>query len=239
MELLLFPVRSFFKRRVRLSSRVRVATVLLAGALLCSCATPSAREPVEAPMAKEGLRVIAAVYGADSSFADVTPQVRDALDAQPGQFTMSNAFLGFDPLPQHAKSLAILYSYQGHRYLFAAKEDNIVSLATMMDASSPAEPPLPRRLGRVSGPDGDLVVVAAVYGSSAGYGDATLPVVQSLKTGVFRADNDWFQHDPNPGEDKALIIVYRFKDRRALFAATEGGKVSYARLVLEAREAAH
>ena len=189
-------------------------------------------------MTKEGLRVIAAVYGADSSFADVTPQVRDALAAEPGQFTMNNAFLGFDPLSQHAKSLAILYSYQGHRYLFAAKEDNIVSLDTMMDASSPAEPALPRRLGRVSGPDGDLVVVAAVYGSGAGYGDATRLVVQSLKTGIFRADNVWFQRDPNPGEDNALVIVYRFKDRREIFAATEGGKVSYARLVLEAREAA-
>ena len=238
MELLLIPVQSLFQRLARLSSRVRVAAMLLSGALLCSCATPSGREPVEAPMAREGLRVIAAVYGAGSSFADVTTQVRDALAAQPGQFTMSNAFLGFDPFPQHAKSLAILYSYQGHRYLFAAKEDNIVSLATMMDASSPAEPPLPHRLGKISGPDGDLVVVAAVYGSGTGYGDATLPVVQSLKTGVFRADNDWFQRDPNPGEDKALIVVYRFKDRRALFATTEGGKVSYSRLVLEAREAA-
>ena len=176
---------------------------------------------------------------ANDEKSHVTEKVNQALTGEPGQFTISNGWVGSDPLPYHGKSLAVLYSYRGERYVFGAKEDSLVSLGTMMDTSSPAGAPLTHRGGRISGDDGDLVLVAAVYGSENGFGDATQEVAQSLKGGppFFRATNAWFQHDPNPGWDKSLIIIYHYRNHRALFATTENGKVSYARLVLEAREA--
>jgi hypothetical protein len=86
-------------------------------------------------------------------------------------------------------------------------------------------------------PATNLLVISAVYGSGTRFADVTYRVDNYLHqpSVQFFARPEWLQADPNPGWNKALIIVYEWKGQRHIFATGEGGKVNLDLLIEQAK----
>jgi hypothetical protein len=81
---------------------------------------------------KMAVKVVSAVYGSGTQFADVTQRVKKLL-AEPGaQFQASPPWLGADPSPGWNKALVIVHVVKGKRRVFTAGENGEVSASHLM-----------------------------------------------------------------------------------------------------------
>jgi len=84
---------------------------------------------------KSNLRIISAVYGSGSNFADVSRQVGD-LVRQKSDFSAQPGSLKADPSPGWNKTLVIVYVVRGQRHIFTTGEGGKVSAAILLKAAS-------------------------------------------------------------------------------------------------------
>ena len=86
--------------------------------------------------------------------------------------------------------------------------------------------PHPPALDKI--PPSNLLIISATYGSGIKYADVTYRVDDLLRQTdtEFFARPEWLGADPTPGWNKALVIVYEFKNYRHIFTTGEGGTVS-------------
>jgi hypothetical protein len=94
--------------------------------------------------------------------------------------------------------------------------------------AAPRQANLPLAPRAADSPAAGVLIVSATYGSGTNVADVTDRVDDLLhQPGVeFFARPEWLHADPMPGWNKALVIVYEFKQRRHTFTTGEGGKVS-------------
>ena len=84
------------------------------------------------PPALVPVKLVSAVYGSGTAFADVTDRVK-ALLAEPGAAFQANPnWLGADPTPGWNKALIIVHEIGGKRHIFSAGENGEVSAAQIM-----------------------------------------------------------------------------------------------------------
>ena len=83
------------------------------------------------PPAPAALKIISAIYGSGSSFADVTDRVNELLSKPDSEFNARPDWLHADPLPHWNKQLLIIYEWHGQRRMFSAGEGGRVSLAAL------------------------------------------------------------------------------------------------------------
>ena len=83
-----------------------------------------------------------------------------------------------------------------------------------------------------------LLIVLAVYGSGGTFRDVTDRVNTLLhqSDAEFYSKPEWLHDDPTPGWNKELVIIYKYQGQRHIFMAGEGGKVSVATLLDEAKK---
>ena len=83
-----------------------------------------------------------------------------------------------------------------------------------------------------------LLIVSAVYGSGGAFKDVTDRVNTLLHQpdAEFYAKPEWLHDDPAPGWNKELVICYKIQGQRHIFMTGEGGKVSVAALLDEAKK---
>ncbi len=89
-----------------------------------------------------------------------------------------------------------------------------------------------------TGTPADWLVISATYGTGTNYADVTYRVNDLLHQPdvEFFARPEWLATDPKPWWNKNLVIVYEVKGHRHIFTAGEGGKVSVAALLEQARK---
>jgi len=88
-------------------------------------------KPAPAPE-RVPVKLISAVYGSGTSFADVTDRVKSLLDEPDACFYANPPWLGADPTPGWNKALVIVYEVKGQRRTFTAGENGEVSAALLM-----------------------------------------------------------------------------------------------------------
>lgn len=86
-----------------------------------------APEPERVPV-----KVVSAVYGSGTHFAEVTERVKKLLDEPGARFRANPPWLGADPTPGWNKALVIVHEEGGQRRVFAAGENGEVSAADLM-----------------------------------------------------------------------------------------------------------
>lgn len=79
------------------------------------------------PPARIPLKLVSAVYGSGTAFADVTDRVKALLDEPGARFHANPHWLGADPTPGWNKALVIVYEISGKRRTFTAGENGEVS----------------------------------------------------------------------------------------------------------------
>jgi len=217
--------------------------LLLSVALLCSaCAETPLQHPgtssVSATESEQSLRLISAIYGWGPDFVDITDKVGRALDGSTHAFVMSNEWLGYDPSPGHDKVLVVVWEVGERRYVFPVREGETLDRSMLLAGGQyiPAQSEHPPRL---SGPDGSIVLISATYGAWRSFVDASVKVADTLDKQIsFEVRPEWYGTDLMPGWGKSLVIIYEFRGNRCTYVATPREKVSYERLVAEAKEEA-
>jgi hypothetical protein len=80
------------------------------------------------------VRIVSAVYGSGTSFADVTARVAE-LVMQPSGFEAHPGALKVDPTPGWNKVLVITYDVNGQRHVFATGEGGRVTTRHLLEAA--------------------------------------------------------------------------------------------------------
>jgi|GEM_PF-1181063 hypothetical protein len=93
------------------------------------------------PPAEVPVKVISAVYGSGTTFADVTDRVKSLLNEPGARFHANLHWLGTDA-PGPNKTLVIVHEIQGKRHIFSAGENGEVSAVQLVEqaGSSKQEP---------------------------------------------------------------------------------------------------
>lgn len=78
------------------------------------------------------VKLISAVYGSGTAFADVTDRVKALLDEPGAAFQANPSWLGADPTPGWNKALVIVHEFEGRRRTFTAGENGAVSAALLV-----------------------------------------------------------------------------------------------------------
>lgn len=107
--------------------------------------------------------------------------------------------------------------------------------------SPPEPPPTLSSPKRAASPDSlakaGIQIVSATYGSGVSFSDVTDETIKLLNQQPrFYASPDWLRADPTPGWNKALVIIFKQKERRYIFSCGEGGQVDIPLLELRAAE---
>ena len=167
-----------------------------------SVATPSAPVPVSA------LRVIRATYGAGGrrGSADVTQAVAARVANGTLELAVSSTSLNIDPAPGVAKSLTVVYEYNGQRLTATAKDGETLRLNTQAQASTLRVIRATYGGGRRASADVTKVVAARVANDTL-----DLPVSSSS-----------LNIDPAPGVTKTLTVEYEYKGQRQTASAKDG-----------------
>jgi hypothetical protein len=80
------------------------------------------------------VRLVSAVYGSGTSFADVTARAEDLMQ-KPSGFDANPGWLKVDPSPGWNKVLVITYDVNGQRHVFATGENGRVNSKLLLDAA--------------------------------------------------------------------------------------------------------
>lgn len=76
---------------------------------------------------KSGLQITSATYGSGTNFADVTDETTKLLNQQT-KFFARPEWLRVDPTPGWNKALVIVFTFEGHRYIFSCGEGGEVRI---------------------------------------------------------------------------------------------------------------
>ena len=161
--------------------------------------------------AQSSLEVIAAYYGTDRSFLDVTATVRAQSQPDGLGLTVGTASLGGDPFPGQLKTLRIYYKLSGQFQQGEWKDSESVAIGRvnsggrntgMRGGGRPVFRPT------VSAP---LTITQATYGA----GNRTVDVTSLLQSRVQRDQLDFdvpgtLLGDPAPGLLKELVVSYQW-----------------------------
>ena len=131
------------------------------------------RAPTEAAAepSTDGLRIISAVYGSGTTFADVTDRVNDLVQQPAAEFIARADWLQIDPTPGWNKALVITYEWNGERLTFTAGREEKVSLALLKNRESSTKAPRPARAAaepgikeayQAAGKDGNVTRLAQI-----------------------------------------------------------------------------
>jgi len=110
------------RRHVFMSGRTPLILFALLAVLVTGCS-------------RNDVKVISAVYGSGTNFADVSNRVADLVRQGPG-FNADPGRLKVDPSPGWNKALVIIYLVNGHRHVFTAGEGDRVSAHILLEAAS-------------------------------------------------------------------------------------------------------
>lgn len=161
--------------------------------------------------AQPRLEVIAAYYGLDTRFAEVTERVRGAQLRGVVQLTVGGDSMGIDPLPGTVKVLRVYYRVNG---VFAHGEWRDGELVRIPE-NAPAPAPT------VSS---SLRLLEARYGSTARSQDV-LARLQSLVQNNrlnLTVSNQTMGGDPAVGAAKSLVLTYEWQGQRFEVRTREG-----------------
>ena len=163
--------------------------------------------------AQSGLEVIAAYYGTDRSFLDVTAIVRSQAQADGLALTVGSAALGGDPFPGQLKTLRIYYKLSGQFQQGEWKDGENIALGRLNNGSRNTGMrgggrPGARERPTISAP---LTIIQATYGA----GTRTVDVTSLLQSRVQRDQLDFevpgtLLGDPAPGLLKELVVSYQW-----------------------------
>lgn len=78
------------------------------------------------------MRIISAVYGENTNFADVSIRVSDLVHQTAG-FNAQPSWLKADPWPGWNKTLVIVYEVRGRRHIFTTSEGGEVSRTILLE----------------------------------------------------------------------------------------------------------
>jgi hypothetical protein len=198
------------------------------------------------PEASRGpIRVLSAVYGANSSWSDVTGLVQNRVRGNQLVVPVTLEVLGSDPAPGVGKSLRVRYSQDGvEREAAAADFDTLRIPADAPDlpaepaagSTSPSTPPSGPRPPSTDpwltrgqdvapiGEPGKLRIFYARYGT----GDKVADVREKLRP-FLRGERLFLAVspgsigvDPAPGETKMIHVIYEFRGRTYERIAADG-----------------
>jgi len=153
------------------------------------------------------LNVVKAVYGADSTWADVTDKVKAKVADGKLSVEATNDNFG-DPLEGTQKFLKVTVSYKGKELVFQADENATLEITqAALEAASAKETAAPAA-------SGNLEIVKAVYGAESTWADVTEKVKAKVANGKLsvEASNDNFG-DPLEGTQKFLKVNYKLNGK--------------------------
>ncbi len=163
--------------------------------------------------AQSGLEVIAAYYGTDRSFLDVTAIVRAQAQPDGLGLTVGTAALGGDPFPGQLKTLRIYYKLSGQFQQGEWKDSENIALGRLNNGGRNTGMrgggrPVARERPTISAP---LTIIQATYGA----GTRTVDVTSLLQSRIQRDQLDFevpgsLLGDPAPGLLKELLVSYQW-----------------------------
>jgi hypothetical protein len=157
-------------------------------------------------LAQNALEVIAAYYGADRSFVDVTGIVRAQSLPEYVGLTVGADALGGDPFPGQLKTLRIYYKLSGQFQQGEWKDSEPVAIGrpnTAMRGGNRARP--------TRGAAGQLTILQAIYGSGSRTVDVTTLIQGRVQRNALEFDVPGAQlGDPAPGTSKELVVTYQY-----------------------------
>lgn len=164
---------------------------------------PSAPAPAGA-----SYTVLAARYGTDHHWVDVTGDLRAAVTE--GRTVFEPAGLP-DAARERHKTLVVLFAVEEKVGLAVARDDEPLSLAPPADASTLAA--IPAR---------GFALLAARFGYEGRWADVTEPVARRIAGGRLKIKPvDAGLTDPAPGEPKALAIAYASEGQAGLYVQSQ------------------
>jgi hypothetical protein len=122
-----------------------VAITLVAGCASQS-QVPKTSAPATISSPSDDFRVVSAVYGSDTYFADVTSRVDELLHNRDDTLLARVDWLRVDPAPDCNKTLVIVYEFKGRRHISITVEGGKVSLEQLKLAKAEDAPPVKARL---------------------------------------------------------------------------------------------
>ena len=168
--------------------------------------------------AQSGLEVIAAYYGTDRSFLDVTAIVRAQAQPDGLGLTVGAAALGGDPFPGQLKTMRIYYKLSGQFQQGEWRDSENVVIGRLNTGGRNSGMrgggrPITRDGRATSGATtgGPLTITQATYGA----GTRTVDVTSLLQSRVQRDQLDFevpgtLLGDPAPGLLKELVVSYQW-----------------------------
>lgn len=180
-----------------------------------------------AALPAQTLEVIAAYYGADRNFVDVTANVRGQAQADGLTLTVGADSLGGDPFPGQLKSLRIYFRLSGQFQNGEWKDAEVVRLGRVtLQSQRGISRERGGGRGGVTMPQ-PLQVTRATYGT----GGRTLDVTELLK-GQIQNNQLAFDvpgsqlGDPAPGSVKELVVTYVWEGRTLEARARDGERLT-------------
>jgi hypothetical protein len=164
--------------------------------------------------AQAQLEVIAAYYGSERHFFDVTDAVKNQAQADGLNLMVGADALGGDPMPGVMKTLRVYLKWNGQFQLSESKDGDTLRVGRAMRAT-------PREPVRPAAPP--LTVTRATYGA----GDRTLDVTSLVQSRV-RENTLEFEvgavnlADPVPGTVKELVVTYTWQGQTREARARDG-----------------
>lgn len=182
------------------------------------------------------LQVQYAVFGADTTFKDVTESVSKLVANSPGGFFPKADTIKVDRSPGGTNQVLIFYNFQGHAHFAERREtDRKLSLGLLKEEAKvddskvmPLTPPDPD--------DGEIEIKFAVYGALGAFNDET----ENLRKLLHDPDSkvsisgDSMNGDPIPNVPKSLVIIYDCDGHRHLLAIRDGHDVTLNALKFQA-----
>lgn len=177
------------------------------------------------PMAAQGsLEIVAAYYGFDRNYIDVTSLVRAQAQPDGVALTVGGDPLGGDPFPGQLKTLRIYYKLGGQFQTGEWKDSEALLIGRLASGVRGGGRGTIDRTGRtVPGP---LTVLKATYGT----GDRTVDVTTILQNRVqgnsLQFDVPGTQlGDPAPGLLKELVVIYQYAGQTREVRARDGQRL--------------
>ena len=164
-------------------------------------------------VAQGTIDVIAAYFGMNDHFADVTPRVRSLVQNNTMNFPVSASSIGIDPWPNVPKVLRVYYRLNGQFTQSEWREGDTAQIG-VQNQSVPATG-LRGIFGNRTNNNAPLQVIRAVYGA----GNQGMDVTGLLQSRIannrldFQATNANIGNDPAPNQLKVMQVSYMWQGR--------------------------
>jgi hypothetical protein len=179
----------------------------------------------------EGWQIVRADYGSRTQRTDVTNILGDLISrgGVNGRVAVNNQTMGGDPAPGKDKTLRIFArNRKREEREFDFTEGGFVE-ARMFSVGSDDWDNRPANYGRRDPDDSNgLRIIRAYYGVQGRTVNVTDLLRSRVRDGAlsFVVTNSALGGDPASGEDKLLIVIYRFQGRESATAVREGSTLT-------------